>query len=121
AHAEHFVDLATLLFTDYDNAIGGEAGEKSFDGEKQTRLELAVVTVKDVSVIGVHKTTALSFSTQSGVHQSGHASDRAGFGCVGVHDVGLLPSHEAEKFPDRQRILHRDFAAHFRQRERLHA
>src|SRR5262245_55645774 len=55
SNAKIFVDLFALLIADYHDPIGGQLSKQSFDCEKKSSLVPAVITVKDVTVIGVHK------------------------------------------------------------------
>ena len=60
---------------------------------KSSRLSFAVVTVKDVSVVGVHEVTGARTAQQNSrcqpaIQKPGKAADRAGFGGVSVNNVG---------------------------------
>src|SRR5260370_19622326 len=50
-----FVDLAELLSANDDDAIRGQSRQQSLNAEKQARLRPAVITVKDLSAVSMHK------------------------------------------------------------------
>src|SRR4051812_30029927 len=53
--AKPFIDFAPLLFRDHDDSISREPREHSLNREKHPCLRRAVITVKDVAMISMHK------------------------------------------------------------------
>src|ERR1043165_673222 len=64
SHANLLADLGALLFAHDYQSIGDEPRQQSFDREKQLRTTAAVVAVKNVTVIRVHKLAFPRFADQ---------------------------------------------------------
>src|SRR5262245_43398910 len=85
------VNLLALLRADSHDAVGGHSGQQSFDAEKQAGLVPAVITVKDMTVVGMHKPATPRPSNQGGgrqpaIGQAGNASDRSRFSRMCMHN-----------------------------------
>src|ERR1043165_4759820 len=62
ADAKRFMNLAALLFGDDYDAVGYQPRQRPFNRQEEAGLRCPVIAVKNMPMIGVHKTAGSGFA-----------------------------------------------------------